>query len=164
MTPPGGRQGHEEMDLTSASTRRVALDTALKAAAAILLAGASYTVRTLDGSGAIVIGLLILCLTLASLPVAVAAGSAAANLVSAKVAGKPHRPGRILSVNTDYDEPDFDPGMGPFSKTQTVLLTLIALTFVPFVLWLSLPLPTQIELGVFMWVPMGLMIGLGYRL
>lgn len=148
---------------TPAIARPLATATAMTAAIALLLAAANYTLAVLADISEPFTALLIYALALASFSVAVVAGSTAANLVSALVAGKPHRPGHVLGFNHDYSYPHFDQGAGPFSKTQIVLLALIALAFMPPYIW-QVYGDTQTTLTLLMFVPLGLMIGIIYRL
>lgn len=148
---------------TTALARPLATATALKAALALLLAAANYTLALLADTTEPFTTLLIYAVALASFVAAMLAGSSAANLVSAVVEYKPHRPGHILGFNDDYDGPDFDQSMGPFSRTQIVLLALIVFAFIPAFIW-HVYGNTQTDLTLLMLVPPGLIFGIVYRL
>lgn len=152
------------MNTTSATARPIALDVSIKAALALLLAAINYIVGLLGDSSEMFTALIIYFLALASFAVALMAGTSAANLVSTLVAGRPRRPGRIFPTGTEYKDPGFDSAMGPFSRTQVVLLALIALGFVPCVIWLLVPTETQMNLSLLVLVPIGLIYGLVYKL
>lgn len=136
--------------------RPLLVDAVIKAGMAALLTAASYLALAAFEAGDTFIGWLGILLSLSAFGVALVAGSACANLISLGLSGNPRRPGRV-SLS---EEADSELWLGPFSRTQVALMSLVVLS-IPLMLVLDLLLPSE-TVGV-LWMLFGLACGLWYR-